>query len=214
MQIAILGTGNVGGALARALAPRHAITLGTRDAAQPSDRTTALAAHTGAQIAAMPDAAQAAKVILLALPWHALTSTLPSLGPLTGKVVIDGTNPLTPTPHGLDLALGHTTSGAEYVQRQLPAAHVVKTLNQVGAEVMEHNAHLPHRPVQFIAGDSAQAKETAATLLRDLGFDPLDAGPLHRARLLEPFALLWINQAILRGKGRTWAFAAIDGPAP
>lgn len=214
MQIAILGSGNVGGALTRALtrisASKNRITLGTRDAAQPSARTTTLSAQTGARIATLPDAAQSADVILLALPWHTLASTLPALGDLTGRIVIDCTNPLTPTPLGLDLALGHSHSGAEHVQHLLPGAHVVKTLNQVGAEVMEHNAHFPHRPVQFLAGDNAKAKETVSALLTDLGFDPLDAGPLHRARLLEPFALLWINQSIMRGKGRAWAFAAID----
>ena len=209
MQIAILGTGNVGSALARALSRAgHSLTLGTRDPGHAPAH--ALATATGARLATASDAAQAADVILLALPWTALATTLPSLGPLTGKTVIDCTNPLTPTPHGLDLATGHTDSGAEQVQRLLPAAHVVKTLNQTGAEMMEDNTRLPHRPVQFLAGDNPQAKAIAATLLRDLGFDPLDAGPLHRARLLEPFALLWINQALLRGKGRHWAFAALD----
>lgn len=211
MQIAILGTGNVGSALARALSRAgHRLTLGTRDATHPAPDTAALAAATAARLATPHDAAQAADVILLALPWAALAPTLPSLGDLAGKTVIDCTNPLAPTPHGLDLALGHADSGGEQVQRLLPGAHVVKTLNQTGAEMMEHNRHLPHRPVQFLAGDDAQAKATAATLLRDLGFDPLDAGPLHRARLLEPFALLWINQALMRGKGRHWAFAALD----
>jgi predicted dinucleotide-binding enzyme len=202
MQIAILGTGNVGSALARALARAgHSLTLGTRDPAHPAAHT--LATATGATLAMPQDAAQSAEVILLALPWPALATTLPSLGPLTGKTVIGCTNPLTSIPHGLDLATGHTDSGAEQVQRLLPGAHVVKTLNQTGAEMMEAAYTLPHRPVQFIAGDNPQAKATAAALLTDLGFDPLDAGPLHRARLLEPFALLWINQAVLRGKGRT-----------
>lgn len=209
MQIAILGTGNVGSALARALARAgHHITLGTRDPAHPDALT--LATNTGARLATPHDAAQSADVILLALPWPALPTTLPTLGDLTGKTIIDCTNPLTPTPHGLDLATGHSDSGAEQVQRLLPGAHVVKTLNQIGAEMMEKAHTLPHRPVQFLAGDDAPARATAATLLHDLGFDPLDAGPLHRARLLEPFAMLWINQALLRGKGRHWAFAALD----
>jgi hypothetical protein len=62
----------------------------------------------------------------------------------------------------------------------------------------------------FMAGDDADAKTAVAGLLRDLGFDPLDAGDITKSRLLEPFALVWINQALVRGKGRDWAFAAIS----
>jgi len=87
---------------------------------------------------------------------------------------------------------------------------VVKTLNQVGAEMMADNRALPHRPVMFMAGDSDAAKARVATLLGDLGFEPLDAGDLAKARLLEPFGMVWINQALARGKGRHWAFAAVS----
>lgn len=90
---------------------------------------------------------------------------------------------------------------------------MVKTLNQVGAEIMQDNANLPHRPVQFMAGNEPDAKIKVAILLADLGFEPLDAGDLVRARILEPFAMVWINQAILRGKGRHWALAAVSPTA-
>ncbi len=74
---------------------------------------------------------------------------------------------------------------------------------------MADTSNLPHPPVMFMAGDDAAAKVDVASLLTDLGFDPQDAGDLRKARLLEPFALVWINQAVARGKGRNWAFAAI-----
>jgi predicted dinucleotide-binding enzyme len=86
----------------------------------------------------------------------------------------------------------------------------VKTLNQVGAEIMANNAGMPHRPVMFMAGDDTQAKGIVATVLTDLGFEPLDAGDITKSRLLEPFGMVWINQALPRGKGRTWAFAAVE----
>ena len=69
----------------------------------------------------------------------------------------------------------------------------------------------PARPVQLVAGDDQGAKTAAMRLLADLGFEALDAGGLRQARILEPFAMVWINQALLRGKGRNWAFAAVAG---
>ena len=80
----------------------------------------------------------------------------------------------------LGLLIGHTTSGAEVLQGWLPGARVVKTLNQVGSEIMARNDHLPQRPVQFVAGDDAAAKGVAMGLLADLGFQPLDAGDLRQ----------------------------------
>jgi predicted dinucleotide-binding enzyme len=209
MRIAIIGTGSVGAALARGLAGKgHTVTLGTRDPA--AEKTRALATETGAQAASLPEAVATADVVILALPWSAIDTTLPTLGDLAGKTVIDCTNPLGRVNGGFGLTLGHTTSGGEVLQQRLPAAHVVKSLNQVGAEIMAKNDHLPHRPVMFMAGNDEGAKARTASLLRDLGFDPLDAGDITKSRLLEPFALVWINQAIARGKGRDWAFAAVS----
>lgn len=121
-------------------------------------------------------------------------------------------NPLGMIDGALGLALGHVASGGETVQGWLPRARVVKTLNQVGAEIMAENACLPHRPVMFMAGEDAAAKAAVAELLADLGFEPLDAGGIAKARLLEPFGMVWINQALMRGKGRNWAFAAVAAP--
>jgi hypothetical protein len=210
MRIAIIGAGNVGGAIARGLKGKgHQVTLGVRS---PEDaEAKALAANTGATVARPAEAAANAEVVILALPWTAAESVAKSLGSLSGKTVIDCMNPLGMVDGALGLTIGHSTSGAEMVAGWLPGAHVVKTLNQVGAEIMAHNSHLPHRPVMFMAGDSDSAKVQAAALLTDLGFEALDAGGLARARLLEPFAMVWINQALLCGKGRNWAFAAVSG---
>jgi predicted dinucleotide-binding enzyme len=209
MRIAIIGTGSVGAALARGLAGKgHDLTLGTR---HPEDETVrALAAGTGSRALRPPDAVAVAEVVILALPWSAVETAVAGLGDLSGKIVIDCTNPLGQIGGTLGLTLGHTSSGGEVLQGLLPAARVVKTLNQVGAEIMARNAHLPHRPVMFMAGNDAAAKTAVAGLLRDLGFDPLDAGDITKSRLLEPFALIWIDQAMAHGKGRDWAFAAIS----
>lgn len=212
MQIAIIGTGNVGSAIARGLKGRgHVVTLGVREASRPD--IVALAKEVGARLTDPQEAAQSAEVVILALPWDKAESAVRALGDLTGRIVIDCMNPLAMIDGVLSLAIGHTTSGAEQVQAWLPAARVVKTLNQVGAEIMQDNANLPHRPVQFMAGNDPDAKIKVAILLADLGFEPLDAGDLVRARILEPFAMVWINQAILRGKGRHWALAAVSPTA-
>ena len=70
--------------------------------------------------------------------------------------------------------------------------------------MMADNADLPHRPVMFMAGNDSAAKETVSALLSDIGFEPLDAGDLTKARLLEPYGMVWINQALVQGKGRDW----------
>lgn len=210
MRIAVIGTGNVGGAIARGLRGKgHQVVLGARDPQKPEVR--ALAAVAGAGLAVPSEAAAGADVVVLALPWRVAEGAVKALGDLSGKVVVDCMNPLGMVDGALGLVVGHSTSGAELVQSWLPGARVVKTLNQVGAEIMGRNDHLAHRPVQFVAGNDAAAKEAAMTLVRDLGFAALDAGDLAKARLLEPFALVWINQAIARGKGRDWAFAAVAG---
>ncbi len=88
------------------------------------------------------------------------------------------------------------------VARWLPGARVVKSLNQVGAEILADASGFAHPPAMLVAGDDAAARATAAGPVADLGFEPLDAGDLRRARLLEPLAMVWINQALIRGKGR------------
>ncbi|WRH64436.1 MAG: NAD(P)-binding domain-containing protein [Fuscovulum sp.] len=210
MRVAIIGTGSVGSAIARGLkGKRHQVMLGARD--PQAAEVAGLAADTEATPLLPAAAAEAAELIILALPWGVAEGAIKALGPLAGKTVIDCMNPLGMVQGAFGLTVGHTTSGAEIVQGWLPDAHVVKTLNQVGAEIMARNDHLPHRPVMFMAGNHDAAKIQAATLLADLGFAAMDAGDLSKARLLEPFALVWINQALMRGKGRNWAFAAVEG---
>lgn len=207
MRIAIIGAGNVGSAIARGLQGKeHDLRLGVRDPAGSASLAKAL----GANVATPKDAAQWAEVVVLALPWAVAEAAVAALGDLTGKIVIDCMNPIGRTAAGMGLVLGHDTSGGEVVQHWLPGARVVKTLNQVGAEVMADTSGFIHPPVMFMAAEDAAAKAQVAILLADLGFDALDAGGIAMARLLEPMAMVWINQAIFRGKGRNWAFAAIE----
>jgi predicted dinucleotide-binding enzyme len=210
MRVAIIGTGNVGGAIARGLKGKgHDVCLGARDP-QAAD-VVALAAETGATALTPAAAAAAGDVVILALPWRVAEGAVRALGDLAGRTVIDCMNPLGMVGGALGLTVGHTTSGGEIVAGWLPGAHVVKTLNQVGAEIMAQSDHLPHRPVMFMAGNDDAAKAQVGVLLADLGFEALDAGDITKSRLLEPFAMVWINQALFRGRGRNWAFAAVEG---
>ncbi|MGH6956430.1 MAG: NADPH-dependent F420 reductase, partial [Caulobacteraceae bacterium] len=128
MRIAIIGAGNVGGALARALKGKaHPFSLGVRD--PKAEAVMRLAADTGADLAEPAAAAKGAEVVILALPWNAAEGAVKGLGDLSGKIVIDCMNPLGMVDGALALTLGYNDSAGEVVQRWLPGAHVVKTLN-------------------------------------------------------------------------------------
>lgn len=211
MRIAVIGAGQVGGALARAWARAgHSPILGVRDPGDP--RLAALLAATGGPALPPAAAAAAAELVVLAVPWSAAEAACRSLGDLAGKVLVDCTNPLVFRDGRLALERGFTTSGGEAVAGWAVGARVVKTLNTVGAELMADSSGLPLPPLMLMAGDDPAAKAVVAPLLTDLGFEPRDAGPLESARLLEPLAMLWIDQALVRGAGRSWAFAMSRRP--
>lgn len=200
MRIAIIGAGNVGKALGGSWAKAgHDVVYGVRNPADP--KYAALAA---APVAA---AVKDAVAIVLATPWPATEAALGSAGNLSGKLLLDATNPLAPGPGGYGLAVGYTISGGEMVAQWAKGASVFKTLNTTGYSNMADTGRYPAKPVMFFAGDDATQKATVTALLKDLGFEPVDAGPLVNARLLEPYAMLWIDLALKRGQGRDFAFA-------
>ena len=201
MRIAILGAGVVGLALGRAwMAAGHNVRYGVPTPHDPK--------HAGLPTATVAEAARDAEVIVLATPWPATQEALRAAGDLSGRIVVDCTNPLSFSPEaGLSLALGFDTSGGEQVAGWAPGASVFKTLNQTGAEGMANARAFAQAPVMFVAGDDEARKPAVLGLVADLGFEALDAGPLAQARLLEPLAMLWIDQALKRGRGRDFAFA-------
>lgn len=197
MRIAIIGKGAVGAALGRGWTKAgHGVVYGVRRPAG-ADETTAA------------DAAAGADVVVLATPWTAVDAALAAIGDLRGKILIDCTNPLEMRDGRLRLAVGHDASGGEAVAARAPGAFVFKTLNQTGAETLGDAGAYDPRPVMFVAGDDADRKAVVVGLVDDLGFDAADAGPLVNARLLEPLAMLWIDQALARGAGRHFAFARL-----
>jgi 8-hydroxy-5-deazaflavin:NADPH oxidoreductase len=204
MRIGIIGAGNVGTALATGwLAARHQVAFGVRGPL-PAPRS----GLTGATYDSVAEVAQGADVVVLATPWSAVADALAAAGNLTGKVLIDCTNPLRMAASGLELEIGHTISGGERVAALAPGAAVFKTLNQTGFDNMEHaRSFTPMPAVMYVAGDDEAKKPLVLSLVADLGFQTVDAGPLRIARLLEPMAMLWIHMATNRGEPLSRAFA-------
>jgi predicted dinucleotide-binding enzyme len=206
-SIAIIGAGAVGTALHAAMTGAgYRVVLGVRDAGA-ADSEILRARHGAASVAPIAEAAARADILLLTVPWNAVGDALQRAGNAAGKILIDVTNPIRMTPRGPGLAVGFDTSGAEQVQALAPKAHVFKTFNQTGHEVMRNPRAFTPTPVMFVAGDHPASKPLVLSLVRDIGFQAVDAGPLASARLLEPLAMVWIEQAMKLGRGRDFAFA-------
>ncbi len=204
MNISIIGAGNVGRALAGAWRKAgHDITVGVRD---PGDAKVADLKQEGLKLTDVGTAARGADVIVLAVPWGAVEATVAALGNLDGKIVVDATNPLT---QSLDLALGFGDSAGETVGRLAKGARVVKAFNTTGAGNMANTQYRGGKVMMAVAGDDAGAKKTVMTLASDIGFDPVDAGPLTMSRQLEAAAVLWIKLAYAQGQGTDFGFAIL-----
>ena len=205
MEIAILGAGNVGGALGKGWAAKgHSIFYGVPD--PKGDKMRALLSSIGAnaRAGAVAEAAANAEAVVVATPWPAAQDAIRAAGNLAGKIVVDCTNPLEPDLSGL--VLGHSTSAGEEVAKWAKGARVVKAFNTTGSGNMANARYDSARPTMCICGDDAAAKSSVSKLADDLGFEAVDAGPLRNARLLEPFAMLWIYLAIKQGLGPNIAF--------
>jgi predicted dinucleotide-binding enzyme len=203
MKIAIIGAGSVGRALGGGWrAAGHKVVYALRDLKSDSARS---AAGEGFEIVPLNSAADA-DVTILSLPWTAIGPALKEVGPLAGSILVDTSNPLTPS---LDLAIGFDKSAGEQVAALASGARVVKAFNTTGAENMAALRDFPSRPMMPVAGDDAEAKKLVLQLAEDLGFEPVDAGPLVASRLLEPLAMFWIKQAYAQQMGRDFAFSII-----
>ena len=197
LNIAIVGNGNVGQALGKALARGgHQVIFGVRSPASSTLNENTVA-----------EAIRQAHVTILAVPFAAVSDVIKSAGNLAGKVLIDATNPLGMSEAGLGLTVGFSTSGAEQIAAQASGALVFKTFNQTGFENMADARPYANRPVMFVAGDDANGKQMVVTLVSDAGFDAVDVGALRQASLLEPLAMLWIELARKGGRGPNFSFS-------
>lgn len=182
MRIAIAGKGNVGSALGRGLERAgHEVRFLSRDPA------------------GLRDVATTSDLLILAVPFRALEEVAAKLeGSADDKPVVDVSNVL---DERSELAFGFTTSGAEELQKRLPRARVIKAFNTIFARHMDSGQVKGERLTVFVAGDDPRAKSSVLQIAGDIGFDPLDAGPLRNARLLEPLGILNIQIGYELGLG-------------
>ena len=205
MKIAIVGTGGVGAALGvRWGEAGHEIAYGSR--APESEKVAQLVTKSGLNgFAAAPrEAIAGADVILLAVPWPGARETISQLGDLTGRTLIDCTNPLLSDLSGIEL--GHVISAGEQIAAWAPGANVVKAFNTASVKVMLNPQFGEHRATMFYCGDDAAAKLSVRQLIEQIGFEPVDAGSLTSSRYLEPLAMLYIHLAFRQGFGSNCAF--------
>lgn len=196
MKISIIGAGNMGGAFARALAGTEAeVLLGVRTAANAA----ALASETGATVLPPNEAAEQADVVILALFYSAAQEFLSQAGDLTGKVLVDISNPI--TPDFTDLVVGHTSSAAEELQALVPTAHVVKAFNTLFAGLIAPTARTGRAVQTYVAGDDADAVARVSEMAKLIGLKPVASGPLRNARFIEPTGMLNIQLGVFQGLG-------------
>ena len=188
LRIGILGRGNVGSALKRGL-----------------ERAGYSPAVAGREREKIADIARKSELIVLATPFPAVAETLNLMGKVNGKTIVDVTNLYTPEMKSSAGAI----SGAEFIQKKVPEAHVVKAFNMHFAKNMETGRVGNEQLTLFIAGDDADSKQKTAQMGRDLGFDVVDAGPLKNAELLEALGNLNIQLGYSQGLGTDIGFKLV-----
>ena len=201
--IAVIGTGNMGSALGQQLAGvGHTVIYGSRDPSREKVKELVDATGADATATTQREAARRSEIIILAVPWSAVETLIPTLGNLSDKIIIDIT---TGDRQGIDgyPELAVETSTSELIQGWAPTARIVKTPFS-GAPTVRDPLRHGEPTVTFIAADDREAKEVVARLAIQLQFFPLDAGPLRMARTIDHLGLLYLTPMI-QGRNHTWA---------
>jgi len=207
MRVGILGSGLMGGKLGTLFARAgHEVVFSY---ARSTTRLQRLAqdASANARAGSPREAVHDADAILLAVHWSRFDDVLHQAGDLTGKLIVTCSLPMNNGNTGLIIA--HTSSGAEVLAEKLPKTRVVCAFNTVPSEVLFgvfEARRKAKRPSLVLCGDDASSKTIAAELIKDVGFEPIDAGPLRTARYTEPFALLMGELAYQGAKGPAMAY--------
>ena len=201
MRVGILGSGLMGGKLGTIFARAGHEVVFSYSRSRKKLEKLARDAQGSARAGTPREAANDADAILLAVNWPQLNDVVKQAGDLSGKVILTCSLPMNADNTGLVIA--HASSGAEALAKRVPKARVVCAFNTVPSEVLFgvfEARRKAARPSLVYCGDDAGSKKIAAELIHDVGFDPVDAGPLWIARYTEPFALL-VAQLAYEGKG-------------
>jgi predicted dinucleotide-binding enzyme len=214
MRIGILGSGLMGGKLGTLFASAGHEVVFSYSRARKKLEDLARDAGGKARAGTPGEAARDADALLLAVHWSRMDDVLRQAGDVSGKVLVSCSLPM--NEDDTELVVAHTSSGAEELKRKVPRARLVSAFGTVPSEVLfgvfQARNRAP-RPSLVYCGDDAKAKPIAAALIRDVGFDPVDAGPLQVARYIEPFALL-IARLAYEGEGGpelAYRFQRFDG---
>jgi hypothetical protein len=201
MRIGILGSGLMGAKLGTLFARAGHEVIFSYARSKEKLKTLARDARGNARAGTPAEAAQDADAILLAVHWTRIDDVVNQAGDLSGKVIVSCSLPM--NADNTALVVAHTTSGAEELAKRLPKVRFVSAFNTVPSEVLFgvfEARRKAKRPSLLYCGDDSTSKTIAAELIRDVGFEPVDAGPLRIARYTEPFALL-IAELAYEGKG-------------
>ena len=207
MRVGILGSGLMGGKLGTLFARAgHEVVFSY---ARSRKKLDGLARDAGKNATAgtPAEAARDADAILLAVHWSRVDEVLSQAGDLSGKVIVSCSLPM--NPEDTELVVAHTSSGAEALARKVRNAQVVCAFGTVPSEVLFgvfESRRKSKRPSLVYCGDQEDEKAIAARLIRDVGFDPVDAGPLRMARYMEPFTLLVAQLAYEGDQGPELAY--------
>lgn len=199
MNIAIIGTGNIGSGLARVFAKtRHTVFVVDHDGGT-STQSALKAEGLEVRAADAATAVEAADVVILATPYDA-AAQVAGQADFAGKIVVDVSNPVTVDFSALQV--GHTSSAAEEIAKLLPGATVAKAFNTIFAQHYAGSLQIGGRKLQtFIASDNEDVRETLKSLAAEIGLDPHDAGPLSNARYLESVGYMNIQFGYMLGQG-------------
>jgi predicted dinucleotide-binding enzyme len=207
MRIGILGSGLMGGKLGTLFARAGHEVVFSYARSQEKLETLARKAKGKARAGTPREAVQRADALLLAVHWSRVDDVLAPAGDLAGKLVVTCSLPM--NADDTALVIGGESSGAEELARKIPGARVVAGFNTVPSEVLLDvyaGRRKAGRPSLVYCGDDRRGKIAAARLIRDVGFEPVDAGPLRIARYTEPFGLLVAQLAYERKGGPRVAY--------
>jgi predicted dinucleotide-binding enzyme len=194
MKIGVIGSGDVGQTLASGfLKHGHEVIIGTRESGKLADWAKA---NPKGRVGNFAETARFAEVVVLAVKGSVASAALRGAGAenLAGKVVIDATNPIADAPPVNGVLKFFTTlddSLFEQLQREFPAAKLVKAFNSVGAGRMVDPKFAGGKPTMFIAGNDDAAKQTVSSILDQFGWETADMGKAESARAIEPLCMLW-----------------------